>query len=191
MGRMFKAIFCCVSAAAILSGMRANVALAGTGSYSAAEEKVDLKLKLNGFIKPHCSIDIPDNKLWFYIYDEAGQASTDFSVNCNQPLQVEITSLYGGLRHTAFDRIPDYPGFSEFVPYDMAFSVNVPNAKTLKFDSEHVQTTPGGGSINVIPYSAEGTLDLSWSPTEPLIAGEYSDVIEIRVTGDGGSNGRW
>lgn len=164
----------------------------GTGGhYSPADETVDMKLKLDGFVKPHCSIDIPDKKLWFYIYDDAGQASVDFEVNCNQPLKVEISSLNGGLRHEAFDRIPDYEGFSEFVPYDLSLAINAPDAKTLNFESEHIQTTPGRGSIDVIPYSADGTLDLSWAPNEPLIAGTYRDVIEIRVTGDGGSSGHW
>jgi len=164
----------------------------GTGGhFSSADETVDLKLKLDGYVKPHCSIDIPDNKAWFYIYDEAGEASLDFSVNCNQHLKVEISSLNGGLRHEAYNRIPDYEGFSEFVPYDLSFAINATNAQTLNFESEHIQTTPGRGSINVIPYSADGTLNLSWSPDEPLIAGDYRDVIEIRVTGDGGSSGHW
>lgn len=162
-----------------------------SGYYSSADETVDLKLKLDGYVKPNCSIDIPENKLWFTIYDDAGQASVDFAVNCNQPLKVEVSSLNGGLRHEAFNRIPDYEGFSEFLPYDISLAINAPDAKTLLFESEHIQTTPGRGSINVIPYSADGTLDLSWSPNEPLIAGEYRDVIEIRVAGDGGSSSQW
>jgi len=163
----------------------------GSHSYGSANESVDLKLKLDGYIKPHCSINIPDEKLWFYIYDEAGQASVDFAVNCNQPISVEVSSRNGGLQHTAFNRIPDYDGFSEFVPYDLSLAIDAPNAKTLSFTSEHIQTAPGRGSVGVIPYSADGSLDLSWSPKEPLIAGEYRDVIEIRVTGDGGANGHW
>lgn len=162
-----------------------------SGHLTPAAETVDLKLKLDGFIKPHCSIDIPDNKAWFYLYDEADSASVDFAVNCNQPLKVEISSRNGGLRHEAFDRIPDYEGFSEFVAYSLSLAIDAPDAEKLNFESEHIQTTPGRGSIGVIPYSADGTLGLSWMPDEPLIAGEYRDVIEIRVTGDGGSSSHW
>jgi hypothetical protein len=167
-----------------------QTAIAKSG-HNKADESVDLKLRLDGYIKPHCSINIPNKKLWFYIRDEAGQASIDFEVNCNQPLNVEVSSKNGGLKHTAFNRIPDYDGFSEFVPYELSLAVDAPDAKTLNFESEHIQVMPGGGSIGVIPYSANGTLDLSWLPEEPLIAGEFRDVIEIRVTGDGGANGHW
>lgn len=175
---------------AILASIGIAVALSQPAS-GTAKKAVDLKLALDGYVKPHCTIDIPDNKVWFTLLDEAGSASVDFAVNCNQYLKVEITSQNGGLRHEAFNRIPDYAGFSEFVPYDLSLAINAPDAKTLSFESEQIQTTPGRGSIDVIPYSADGTLDLSWSPDEPLIAGEYRDVIEIRVTGDGGSSGHW
>jgi len=157
--------------------------------YEVADSTADLKLKLDGFIKPYCSIDIPDDKLWFPIYDEAGDSSVAFNVNCNQDLKVEISSLNGGLQHAAFHRIPDYDGFSEFLPYNLSFAIDAANAQALNFQSEQIKAAPGRGSIGIIPYSASGRLDLSWAPSEPLIAGEYRDVIEIRVTGDGGSNG--
>lgn len=180
-------------------------ALAGTGiavtfsqpaistdynGYAVADESKDLQLKLDGYIKPHCSIDIPDNKLWFPIYDEAGYSSVEFNVNCNQALNVEINSRNGGLQHIAFNRIPDYEGFSEFVPYNLSFAIDAANAQALNFQSEQIKAAPGRGSIGIIPYSASGSLDLSWATNEPLIAGEFRDVIEIRVTGDGGTNGQ-
>jgi len=153
--------------------------------------KVDLKLKVFGHIKPHCEIHLPSEKLWFEMTDDADMKSVSFDLNCNQPLKVEITSLKGGLEHEAHDRIPTYAGFTSFVEYDLDVALQAPGTHALRFDSEDIKGSPGHGHFGAIPHETKGDLKISWSPTEKLIAGTYGDVIEIRVTGDSGSNGHW
>lgn len=160
----------------------------GTYGQGHAAKAVDLKLNMAGYVKPHCSIHIPDDKIWTEITDEAGTATTEFEVDCNQYMKVEISSRNGGLLHEASNRIPDYPGFTDFVPYNLTFNVNAPDAKPINLDSQHIKDTPGHGSIQTIPFAASGELTIAWAPEEHLIAGTYRDVIEIRITGDGGSN---
>jgi len=153
--------------------------------------QVDLKLKLFGKIKPHCEIHLPKEKLWFEMTDAADMRSVSFDLNCNQPLKVEVSSLNGGLEHTSHDRLPDYPGFTSFVEYDLDISLRAPGTNALRFESEDISNDPGRGHFGAIPHDTKGDLKISWSPSETLIAGEYGDVIEIRITGDSGSNSHW
>ena len=152
---------------------------------------VDLKLKVFGYIKPHCEISLPDEKLWFDMTDDADMKSVAFDLNCNQPLKVEVSSLNGGLKHEAHSRLADYAGFTSFIEYDLDLALQTAGTRTLRFDSEDIKDAPGRGHFGVIPHETTGDLQIRWSPTETLIAGTYGDVIEIRVTGDSGLNGHW
>jgi len=165
------------------------------GSYNSHQTTnpsyVDLELKLFGKIKPRCEIHLSKEKLWFEMTDDASLRSLPFDINCNQPLKIEVSSRNGGLEHSSHDRIPTYPGFTSFLEYDLDLALQAPGTNNLHFDSEDITNEPGRGHFGAIPHDTKGELQISWTSTETLIAGTYGDVIEIRITGDSGSNVHW
>lgn len=141
-------------------------------------------LTVTGKISPHCAIALDRTSIDATLTDGPGSDQLGFSVNCNQPLAVRMSSLYGGLKLKTSRNDVDSPGFTSFLPYTATFEVAAAGAKPVSFRSKRMM---GGasGSIGVTPYRAKGSLDLSWNPEAKLIGGSYSDVIEIRVSGDG------
>jgi len=87
--------------------------------------------------------------------------------------------------------MPDYPGFDNFLPYNLTFAIDALDAQPVMFESQSIKGTHGEGSVGVIPFQTTGYVMLDWAPGEPLVAGNYRDVIEIRVIGDGGMNSHW
>ncbi len=174
--------------------------LASAGSYTGAQSAYSkpqhtqstttLDLGIKGYIKPHCSLHLDTNDVHQTLTDGAGSARVGFDVNCNQRLAVRIKSQNGALLHESWQSLETSPGFTERVPYELEFSVGVDGAHPIHVSSQDVVNTPLGGSTGVIPYHARGKLQFNWSPEAPLIGGNYGDVIEIRVTGEGGRGGR-
>jgi len=193
LGTLVPTILAAATAILILSLSTGTASMAGSHSSSPSTypSSVDLELKLFGKIKPSCEIHFPKEKLWFEMTDDADMRAVTFDLNCNQPLKVEVSSRNGGLQHSAHDRLPTYPGFTSFVEYDLGLALQAPGTNDLRFDSEDIKSEPGRGHFGAIPHDTKGELKISWVPTENLIAGTYGDVIEIRVTGDSGSNGHW
>jgi hypothetical protein len=145
---------------------------------------VDLDLTIIGRISPKCEINLPEKAVHVQLFDRPGNEQVEFTVNCNQKLSVTMTSLNGGLEHVTHSRGEQFEGFQNFLPYTAQFDVNADGAQVVSIDSEAMV---GGatGSIGVVPFSTNGTLNLSWDPEQPLVGGTYEDVIEIRVTGAG------
>jgi len=65
----------------------------------------ELKLGIHGYIKPHCAFYLNEDHIRKELTDSYGQAKVQFEVNCNQFLNVEISSRNGGLKHTSFTQI--------------------------------------------------------------------------------------
>lgn len=148
-----------------------------------------LKLGITGHIKPRCALSLDTNDLHQVLTDSAGSARVGFDVNCNQRLAVQIKSQNGALLHDSWQSLRSSPGFTDRVPYELEFSVGVDGARSIHVNSADIANLPLGGSTGVIPYQARGKLQFNWSPELPLIGGNYGDVIEIRVTGEGGMGG--
>ena len=162
----------------------------GLDSHSYRNASVTLDLALQGYIRPHCSIKLDTRDVHEVLTDQAGTTEFGFDVNCNQRLRVEIQSQNGGLLHENWQNILHSPGFTDRVAYDLEFSVEADGAEAVRVNSKDIVNMPGGGSIGVTPFESRGNIQINWSPEVPLIAGSYGDVIEIRVTGEGGMGGR-
>ena len=162
----------------------------GMDSTSYRNASVTLDLALQGYIRPHCSIKLDTRDVHEILTDEAGSTDFGFDVNCNQRLSVEIKSQNGGLLHENWQNILFSPGFADRIAYDLEFSVEAEGAEPVRVNSLDIVNMPGGGSIGVTPFESRGNVQINWSPEVPLIAGSYGDVIEIRVTGEGGMGGR-
>lgn len=121
--------------------------------------------------------------------DRPGRARLPFSVDCNQTMDIAVTTRNGGMALQSQRGFVASPGFIALLPYDLDFSIDRAGAQTITFNSENLRESPGTGSFGVIPFVTRGALELSWSPSLPLIGGEYGDVIEIRVSGRGETNG--
>jgi hypothetical protein len=160
-----------------------------TASVAVAEPTIDMTLSVTGHISPRCEFDLPDNSVNVRLTDRAGRASLPFTVDCNQPLSLSVSTRNGGLKLRSSEGFTASPGFISHLPYRLDFSVDAANAQPLSFDSDDIQSVPGTGGFGVIPFSTQGSLALSWSPELPLIGGEYGDVIEIRISGNGETNG--
>ena len=149
-----------------------------------------IELGIEGFIKPHCIIEFDSSRSNIPLTAKAGQYTQSFEVDCNQHLSVEMQSLNGAFLHENSKLLIQSPEFTDRVNYQVDFAVSAPGASVVSARSQDMFENPVVGSIGVIPFKTKGNLHFSWSPDKPLIAGEYGDVIEIRVTGDGGMNGR-
>ena len=165
--------------AGCIAGLLALVAVAPAQAADATAT-----LEIVGEISPRCSISLREVTIGRVLNDGPGGEHVDFAVDCNQRLTVNMRSLYGGLQHEAHDRLGVSPGFISFLPYTASFEVAAPGASPVVFRSEEMI---GGatGSIGVAPYKAQGRLNVNWTPEAHLIGGAYSDVIEIRVSGEG------
>jgi hypothetical protein len=142
------------------------------------------KLEIVGHVSPRCAIAFEQSTVSHVLTDGPGSDGVPFSVDCNQPLVVNLKSLNGGLANEGREHLLPSPGFISLLPYTATFLVDASGASPVAFRSEQM-LSGATGSIGVTPYKARGRLVLSWSPTEPLIGGAYSDVIEVRVSGAG------
>jgi hypothetical protein len=164
-------------------GIAAVVALVGCAAPAAASSAV-ATLEILGQVSPRCSIDVQDDTIDRVLTDGPGSESVPFSVDCNQPLVVNMQSLNGGFLHESGRRLSGSPGFITFLPYTTTLTVDAAGAAPVTFQSEQM-VAGATGSIGVTPFKAKGELRLSWSPQSPLIGGAYRDIIEIRVSGEG------
>jgi hypothetical protein len=169
--------------------MRSVAAFAGVFVFivcsapSAAADAV-ATLEIVGQISPSCSIDLQKQSIGHDLTDAAGTETVPFTVDCNQPLVVNLHSLNGGFLHESGKRESGSPQFISFLPYTTTFEVNASGATPVTFRSDQM-LAGASGSIGVTPYKAQGELLLSWSPEKPLLGGAYKDTIEIRVSGAG------
>jgi hypothetical protein len=177
-------ILCALMAAACATQVTASGGGQGNNQDSSSAE---LKLAVGGKITPRCSLSLNDNQVGVILDDRAGNASVGFSVDCNQRLALSVSTRNGGLALLASPGFVDSPGFASFQPYKLDFSIGTSGANPLSFNSEAIKSVPGSGSFGVIPFAAQGNLALSWQTNLPLIGGNYSDIIEIRVSGEGES----
>lgn len=162
-------------------GLAAVLAAALPGAAQASDATATLEIE--GEISPRCAISMGESQVSVVLTEAGGSRAIPFSVDCNQPLAVELRSLNGGLAHVSHARGDIYPGFTGFIPYQAAFSLAVNGAATVVVGSEAMRNA-AGGATGVTPHQATGTLALTWPASgQSLLGGTYSDVIEIRVTG--------
>jgi len=146
----------------------------------------ELELIISGYVSPKCDIKWNPQSIDIELSAPRGHQDYPVQVDCNQILDVELSSAYGGFRlQTNRMKFPDVPGFTGFIPYQANFSVNIPGASSVIADSQSMQSAPQAGSVGVVPHRTTGTLRLSWDQDAIPFGGRYGDVIEIRASGRG------
>lgn len=153
-------------------------------------DSTTIELGIEGYIKPRCVIQIDTPQSHLTLTGQDGRYTQSFDVDCNQHLSVEMRSLNGALLHTKSELQSPDAEFSDRINYQVDFSVAAPGASVVSARSQDMFDNSVSGSIGTIPYKTEGNLHFSWSSDKPLLSGEYGDVIEIRVIGDGGMGRR-
>lgn len=176
---------CCVVLSAALSNLCGSPAIAGGESFTSASS-TNLELKIAGKISPKCDVRLAEEDVELDFSSRDGHQDFLVEVDCNQELGIEMRSQHGGFRlETIGKNMPKARGFTGFVPYAAEFSVNALGAQPVLVNSELMKNSASGGSIGVIPYKTNGNLSLKWSAKADLFGGRYSDVIEIRASGNG------
>ena len=162
------------------------LSLAGHTAPAVASDAV-ATLTVVGQVSPKCSIDLDSDTVDHQLTDGPGRERVGLSVDCNQRLVVNMQSQNGGFLHESGRRDSGSPQFISLVPYQTTFEVDSAGAAPVSFRSDQM-LAGASGSVGVTPFKARGALILDWSPEKPLLGGSYSDVIEIRVSGEGEAN---
>lgn len=149
------------------------VGLTGLAAQPArAEAGANVRLVLDGVILPHCDfVNVPGNLA--INLPEVRVAASNLGFSCNlpdsAPVNIRITSQYGGLKREGADDV---------VPYAVAWSAAGPGEQAL--GSEPVTLTVPSGHAGEV---RQGTFLLrATQVTDRLPAGRYSDRITYTIS---------
>ncbi|WP_299329603.1 hypothetical protein [Parasphingopyxis sp.] len=144
-----------------------------------------VELTVRGIIPPSCEILSNVSGLDLGNISRAGRETADVSFSCNTPFVVNLSSENGRLERTAQRTAGN---FQNALDYQASLRVPLDNGRVLRIrecDSEELLN--GGACANASSESQTAinktaSLAVKWSDSiEPLLAGDYSDVITIRV----------
>lgn len=148
-----------------------------------------LRLRIAGEIPARCAIGFSDRRAELALERSSGTFDLPFSVDCNDLMTVSVKSRFGAMLHAQAPDIQPSPGFDQEQPYRVALRLQG-HAVSPTFESRDIRDVPGTFSPDTVPGVTTGELSLSWRRSQPLLGGEYSDILEIRVSGAGETDGR-
>jgi len=190
--RLSPALVVSASAVSLLAAPLAHAA--DSGRAPGAPDA--LTLDLRGHVASHCGFQTPPPKsVDFGDLTVAGSASAAFTLNCNAPFRLRISSANGAM---ALQNPPQAApvGFDQSDPYQLAvsFATDLGAVSSGACDSSDLKTSsgrcpcygagPGQGlsSGDGVSIGKDGAVSLSWSaPRTKLVAGAYADTITIVV----------
>jgi hypothetical protein len=121
----------------------------------------------------------------------SGEISVGVKLSCNSKFEVSLQSQYGGLQHT--DPLTSHNGaFTTQVPYRIGWEVGLDDggsAGVSGCNSSALREVSGCSATSA--YSAmnkELTARMAWDgapASSPLLAGDFKDVMTIRLTATG------
>jgi hypothetical protein len=142
-----------------------------------------VSIELEGEIEPKCGLDAMADYLELGEIGSVGSKSASFSISCNAPFSYSLHSQEGGLRNTA---TAPSSSFISLLPY--LVGVDIPtNTGSIADEcmSSSLQSSPSGcahsTSGNGVSINQTGSLTISWSVPEELMAGSYTDTLTINV----------
>lgn len=163
---------------------------AGVPAKAGSEGSVEtLRLRIAGTIPARCAIGFSDRRAELALERASGTFDLPFSVDCNDLMTVRVKSRFGAMVHVQKPDIQPSPGFGQEQPYRIALALQG-GAVSPTFESRDIRDVPGTFSTESVPGTTTGKLSLSWRRTQPLLGGEYNDILEIRVSGAGETDGR-
>jgi hypothetical protein len=145
-----------------------------TGAGEASDQAV-LRLNMVGTIATRCSIDLGNVRTNLDLSQRTGTQRFTFGIDCNDQMVMRLRSRSGAMIHEKSDTLTPSPFFDSQQPYRVK-----------------VQLGQQWGSVTTahIPGIDRGALDISWNRTLPLLGGQYHDILEIRISAAGESDGR-
>jgi hypothetical protein len=159
-----------------------------TGAGEASDQAV-LRLNMAGTIAPRCSIDLGDVRANLDLSQRTGTQRFTFGINCNDQMVMRLRSRSGAMIHEKSDTLTPSPFFDSQQPYRV--KVQLGAAETpVEFESRDLGQQWGSVTTAHIPGIDRGALDISWNRTLPLLGGQYHDILEIRISAAGESDGR-
>lgn len=111
----------------------------------------------------------------------ADSVSLPFSITCNTPMRIDMTSDHGGLHSAAHTSDQD---FTSTLAYTAAF--RLPDGSTaLSCSSAAMSAAAGGcaGSVERAVTAGDGRIDVTLAPDgRLLLQGEYVDRVTVTVS---------
>ncbi len=169
----------------------AMLVVAGTPAAALAEPSdntATLTLNVAGTIPPRCMVAFDDTRATLDLARLSGSSDIPFGIDCNDRMVMRIKSRFGAMLHEAAPVIQPSPGFDQNQPYRVAVSLGAGQASAA-FESRDIRDVWGELQSTAVPGVTRGQLAVSWQRSQPLLGGNYNDVIEIRISGAGESDG--
>lgn len=170
------------AATALAAVALAIYAIAGA---SPSPEPVRNSVTINyvGTISPTCELNFASLSFAVGAVAPDKTADVSFSVNCNEPYEITLQSLNGGLLGPP---IPTDKGFSNLIPYELDVSVAggptsgaCPSETLRSTSTDNCRVLSSG---NDIAAGLAGQARLRLKPgSADYVAGDYADTITISI----------
>jgi hypothetical protein len=158
-------------------------------SADADADRATLRLDVSGTIAPRCVISLADAQLQLALVNATGNVRLPFDVDCNDRMAVQLRSRNGALIHERSATLIPSAGFDSQQPYRLSISIGAGETSPT-YESRDLFAAPAVFETSGIPGVTSGQLAVSWSRSQPLLGGDYHDVIEIRVSAAGETDER-
>src|SRR3546814_11507965 len=116
---------------AILRMALASSLMISNGTLAYAHTRDDasqsLELKIFGKVRPKCELSFSDDEADVVLTEQAGPTTLPFAVDYTERMNVQMSSLNGGLQHFDVDREPRLNGTSHFMPSTATFRIECKN----------------------------------------------------------------
>jgi hypothetical protein len=170
---------------------RARLAVAaGSFIFAAAPQIISLdaassvSIELQGEIEPECQLNAGSSTVELGSIVKSGSKQISFGINCNAPFSYAVVSQSGGLQNA--DSTTVRAGFTSFVVYSVGVAIQtdggtIAGACPSAALTARSSTCSYPDSGNKIAIHQAGSLTLSWSSTDELVAGPYVDVLTLSL----------
>lgn len=143
-----------------------------------------VSIELQGEIEPECRLNAASSTIELGSMLKSGSKQISFNISCNAPFSYAVVSESGGLLNA--DSTTVKAGFTSFVVYSIGVAIQTDGGTLAGTCSSAALTarSPACGypdSGNKIAIDQAGSLTLSWSSSDELIAGPYSDVLTLSL----------
>lgn len=121
----------------------------------------------------------------------AGSVDVDFDFNCNAPYAVSLVSARGAMASGAPATVGDFARqvpyqASATLPFDTTGAISLAPCGSAQLLAALGNAACGSGSSGGATSIAQrGALRIDWqAPADPLVAGEFGDVLTIRLSAE-------
>ena len=187
-----------VAAGAVSAEPSGADALAMGAGYTAFDAPLgsptELRIDLKGRVAARCDLTTPPSPMDNMAVAQAGEAHSDFAIDCNAPFILRIVSGSGGFANTQAS-----PGIAPLKPYQLSVALGTDegrqdlgwcqasdlsaNAAATGCAYSPGSATGGWSSGEATAIDQTGSLRLRWDDktTDAPMLGEYRDTIVIEL----------